>query len=200
MFDEANEDSDGDLFGHKTGGLFDDDYSKVTSPPAAKSKDNGDTDLFKQKGQGLFDETDEEVEETHEKQPATQPKPSTNSKPSFGSSGGGGLFDDDSDLGGDDFTAPSSSKVSQKDTTSAPSGKPTANSLFEDDGDLFGASPPEDSGGQKKKPVGGVSLFGDQSSAVMNAAVKRVRLYLLHHCPRHSALSVLIYSPSSPVH
>ena len=178
LFDKADEESDGDLFGRKSGGLFDDDYSNVTSPPTAKSKDDGDTDLFKQRGHGLFDETDEEVEDTPKKQPVSKPEPSTGSKPTV-KSGGGGLFDDDSDSdigGGDSFATASNAKVSQKDTTSAPSGKPVASSLFEDDGDLFGASPPEDVSGQKKKPVGGVSLFGEQSSAALNAAVKKVRL------------------------
>lgn len=177
LFDKADEDSEGDLFGRTSGGLFDDDYSTVTSPPAAKSKGDAvaDADLFKSKGQGLFDETDEEVEETVEKQPVPQPKPSASSKPTFGGGGGGGLFDDDSDsdMGGGGFTV-STSKVSQKDAASAPPGKPIASSLFEDDGDLFGASPPEGGGGQKKKPVGGVSLFGDEPSTALNAAVKKV--------------------------
>lgn len=178
LFDKPDEESEDDLFGRKSGGLFDDDYSNVTSPPTAKSKDDGDADLFKQRGHGLFDESDEEVEETVKKQPVSKPEPSTSSKPTV-KSGGGGLFDDDSDSdigGGDSFA--SNAKVSQKNTTSAPSGKPAASSLFEDDGDLFGASPPEDVSRQKKKPVGGVSLFGEQSSAVVNAAVKKVRLYI----------------------
>ena len=179
LFDEADDDSDGDLFGHKTGGLFEDEISKVTSQPAAKSKgDDDDTDLFGQKGkkgQSLFDETDEEEEETPAKQPVSQPKPTTSSKPMFGGSSGGGLFDDDSDIGSDVLTTATTSKVKQKDTTTASSGKPTASSLFDDEGDLFGDSPPPppEVGGQKK-PVGGVSLFGDQSSAVVDAVVKRV--------------------------
>ena len=186
LFDKPDEESEDDLFGRKSGGLFDDDYSNVTSPPTAKSKDDGDTDLFKQQGHGLFDESDEEVEETVKKQPVSKPEPSTSSKPTV-KSGGGGLFDDDSDSdigGGGSFAT---AKVSQKNSTSAPSGKPAASSLFEDDGDLFGASPPEDVSGQKKKPVGGVSLFGEQSSAVMNAAVKKVRL-----CISTSQIYVLV--------
>ena len=184
LFDKADEESEDDLFGRKSGGLFDDDYSNVTSPPTAKSKDDGDADLFKQRGHGLFDESDEEVEETVKKQPVSKPEPSTSSKPTI-KSGGGGLFDDDSDSdigGGGNFATASNAKVSQKNTTSAPSGKPAASSLFEDDGDLFGASPPEDVSGQKK-PVGGVSLFGEQSSALLNAAVKKVRLCISTSLP-----------------